>query len=87
MGREVNGGLLSGTEISKCIKEPDPKNLFEVETTPGKWQRTTHIPAGVAGVGPRRAKPKNVGVSSTVSVAPARATTRRGRPHLCQANA
>ena len=35
-GREVTGMLPSGTEISKGIKEQDPKSVLEVENTSEK---------------------------------------------------
>ena len=33
MGPEVTGALPSGTEISKGIREQDPKYVFEVNTS------------------------------------------------------
>ena len=35
------GGLPSGTEISKGIKEQDPNSVFEVENTSGKSRKTS----------------------------------------------
>ena len=41
MGPRVTGALPSGTEISKGIREQDPKSVFEVENTSGNSQSTS----------------------------------------------
>ena len=40
-GREVTGALSSATEISKGIKEQEPKPVFEVENTSGNSHSTS----------------------------------------------
>ena len=40
-GREVTGALPFGTEISKGLREQDPRPIFEVGNTSGKSQSTS----------------------------------------------
>ena len=51
-GREMTGALPSGTEISKGIREQDPKSVFEVENTLGNSQSTSPSCSMAEGVHP-----------------------------------
>ena len=53
LGLEVTGALPSGTDISKGIKEQDPKSVFEVENTSGNSQ-SIRSSCSMAGVGPAK---------------------------------
>ena len=48
--RDVTGALPCGTEISKGIKEQDPKSVFEVENKSGNSQSTSPSCSMVVGV-------------------------------------
>ena len=48
----MTGALPSGTEISKGIKEQEPKSVFEVENTSGNSQSTSPNCAMTGGVQP-----------------------------------
>ena len=48
----MTGALPSGTEISKGIKEQEPKSVFEVENTSGNSQSTSPSCAMTGGVRP-----------------------------------
>ena len=55
-GREVTGALPSGTDISKGIREHDPKSVFEVENTSEKSQSTSPSCSMVGGSQPGSCK-------------------------------
>ena len=55
-GREVTGALPVGTEISKGIKEQDPKSVFEVENTSGYSQSKSPSCSMAGGVQPGSCK-------------------------------
>ena len=49
-GREVTGALPPGTEISKGIREQEPKSVLELEKTTGNSQRSSPSSSMAAGV-------------------------------------
>ena len=49
-GRKVTGSLPSGTEISKGVREQEPKSVLELEKPSGNLQRTSPSSSMAAGV-------------------------------------
>ena len=94
-GREVTGALPSGTEISKGIREQEPKSVLDLEKTSAKERHPTvrlregsilgregrkQPRADVTAVFPRRTGTKRAVPGSNAQAGPARA--RPGRPQL-----
>ena len=59
-GREVTGALASGTEISKGMKEPHTKSVFEVDNASGNSQSTSPSCYMAGGVQPGSCKSNEI---------------------------
>ena len=62
--RKVTGALPSGIEVSKGIKEQEPKSVFEVENTSGNSQSTLRSCSMAEGVHPGSCKSNGISRNS-----------------------
>ena len=76
-GREVTGALPSGTEVSKGIKERDPKSVFEVKNISVNSQNTSPSYSMAEGVHPGSCKSNEISLRCGCSGAQTRKNEER----------